>query len=97
MRYDIENIGNRIYMARQDNGLKQYEVYKRLGISQSAYSKIEGGKSNISITLLCKIASILDVPVSWLIGENSSPQLTNTERLELEKYRQYIISIRKKI
>jgi transcriptional regulator with XRE-family HTH domain len=96
MAFDIVGMGNRIRIARQDKDLKQHTVSNKLNMSQPNYSNIESGNQDISVSQLIDIAAILDVPVLWLLGINSIPDLTDSERLEVEKYIRYIISIRKK-
>jgi|BioPla2DNA2_1021312.scaffolds.fasta_scaffold165522_2 transcriptional regulator with XRE-family HTH domain len=95
MGYDIVGMGNRIYIARQSKGLKQLEMCQKLSMSQANYSNIESGKQEVSVTQLVEIASILDVSASWLIGEDIIPDLTDKERLELENYKNYLVSKRK--
>jgi transcriptional regulator with XRE-family HTH domain len=95
---DAVRLGNRIRTARRNKELTQVEVSNLLGISQTAYSRLEGGQSSvIDISLLYQISSILDVSIMWLLDENYIiSELTDRERLEVEKFIRYIISIRKK-
>jgi transcriptional regulator with XRE-family HTH domain len=96
MDYDIVSMGNRIRIARQLKNLKQLAVSEKLNMSQPNYSNIESGNQDISVTQLMEIASVLDVSASWLLGEDSIPDLTDSERLEVDKYIKYIIGVRKK-
>ena len=96
MGCDFVKMGNRIYTARQAKGLKQLEIGQKLGMSQANYSNIESGKQDISVALIVEIASILDVSIAWLIGENIISQLTDEECLEMENYKNYLISKRGK-
>jgi transcriptional regulator with XRE-family HTH domain len=94
--FDLVGLGNRISAARKDKGFTQSYVSKLLHIQQSVYSNIENGKYNISVSMLYEISSILDVSIIWLIGENSIiDDYTDSERLEIEKFKKYIKSIRK--
>ena len=58
---NLEKYGNRIRLLRSEKNLTQENVANDLGISTTAYSKIERGKTNISILRLEQIAGILGV------------------------------------
>lgn len=92
--YDRLAIANRIYMARKNKNLNQIDVGNVLGINQSSYSALELGKRDVSVAELFILADTLDVTISWLLGIDSLPHLTDSERLEVEKFIKYIISIR---
>ena len=42
------------------------------------------------------LAELFEVPITWLMGVNNSPELTDNECLEVENYIKYLISQRKK-
>ena len=94
--YDQLAIANRIYMARKNKDLKQREVCAVLGMNQSSYSALELGKRGMTVEELFALSELLNVSTGWLIGEDSIPDLTDSERLEVEKYIRYIKSIRDK-
>jgi transcriptional regulator with XRE-family HTH domain len=96
MDFDKLRLGERIYAARSKKGLKQNEVYEKIGLHQSAYSDIENGKRLPSIPLLFDIATILDTSVSYLIGESSSDIFTSEELLEIEQFKKFILCKRNK-
>jgi transcriptional regulator with XRE-family HTH domain len=58
---NLEKLGNRIRLLRIEKNLTQENMADDLGISITAYSKIERGKTNISITRLGEIAEVLGV------------------------------------
>jgi transcriptional regulator with XRE-family HTH domain len=95
MGYNSKKIGERIYLARQSKGFKQLALCDKAGISQSTLSEIESGKAKITVETLYKISNVLGAPVIWLLGEDSISDLTDSERLEVEKFIKYIKSIRK--
>jgi len=95
MQYEKIEIGNRIYIARTNKNLKQYEMCKLLNISQSTYSKIENGKYDIPLSVLFNISEILNVSVTWLLGADEESEYSHDELLEIEKFKRYIKSIRK--
>lgn len=94
MKYDAVAIGNRAYEARKNKNIKQNDMSAALGIAQSSYSRFELGQYDIPISKLMLVCEILDISVSWLIGEDIIPQLTDRECLELENYKKYLISKR---
>lgn len=55
MEERIINIGTRLKQRRKEMHIKQTEMAKELGVSQTYLSNIEGGKANCSITLLVDI------------------------------------------
>ena len=93
--YDRLAIANRIYIARKNNYLKQREVCATLGINQSSYSALELGKRDLNVAELFILSKMFNVSISWLLGSDSVPQLTDSECLELENYKKYLISKRK--
>ena len=94
MGYDKKKIGERVYIARQSKGWKQFKLCDKANISQSSLSEIENGIAKISVETLYKIAEALDVSVVHLLGEDSISDLTDSERLEVEKFIKYIKGIR---
>lgn len=90
------DIGNRISAARINRELKQTEVCAAIGISQSAYSRIERGEQEISTTLLPKLAELLGVTVTWIVEGKDTPNLTPHESYLVELYKQFLISTRDK-
>lgn len=46
---------------RIENGLKQVDVYKKLGISSGYYSNLEKGRVNPSFPLLVKFKEIFEI------------------------------------
>lgn len=58
---------NRIQGLRREAGLTQMEVADRLGISQAAYSRLEKGEVEISITKLMDLAAIYGVKSSQIL------------------------------
>lgn len=66
-----EDIGIRIRMARLYKGLSQENVATELGLTNAAYSNIERGVTDITVTRLFQISRILDKdPVDLLGLEN---------------------------
>lgn len=96
MGYDSKRIGHTIYITRESKGLKQTALCNLAKISQSSLSDIESGRAKITVETLYKIADALGVSVVYLLGEDSIADLTDSERLEVDKFINFIKSIRKK-
>lgn len=64
----------RLKALRQQAGLSQAEIAKKIFISQPAYSKYEVGTSTPNPDTLAALAKVLNTSVDYLIGgETSSP------------------------
>ena len=64
-----EKLGVTIMRLRQNKGLSQEEFARRANITNSYISYIEHGKKAISIPMLERIASNLDLAISELFFE----------------------------
>lgn len=54
--------------------MKQGELARRIGVSRPYISRIETGDAdNITVDVLVKLASVLGVPVSYLVGQTDAP------------------------
>jgi len=62
-----ERIGARIRELRQQRGLRLEDLGQQAGISYQYLSGVENGKENFSISVLDRIATALEVPLSRLI------------------------------
>ena len=56
----LSTLGSLIKNLREERSITQAEFAKRLGTTQSAIARIEGGQQNMSATLLSRISKILD-------------------------------------
>lgn len=65
----MNNIGQRIRLLRNKQGLSQECIAFDLGITQSSYARLEKQDDRITITRLIQIAHILKTTVSDLIEE----------------------------
>lgn len=70
----MKNIGERIKKSRNEKGLSLRELAGKLNLSASFISQIEQGKASPSIENLKKIATSLDVKVSYLIEDEEEKQ-----------------------
>lgn len=58
--------------VREQRGLTQTELASRIGIAQSALSRIEAGRHNISVEMLARIAAALDLPLGVHLGQTAT-------------------------
>lgn len=63
----VQIVVTNIRKVRRYRNYSQYDVAKKLGISQNAYSHIEQGLTKLTIERLFQIAVVLDVQVRWLL------------------------------
>lgn len=56
---DFARIGQRIRIARQENGLNQAELGRLVGCSNNHMSHIEIGQTKASLSMLLKISCVL--------------------------------------
>lgn len=61
-------MAEKITMLRKRNGWSQEELAEKLGVSRQAVSKWESGRSVPDADILMKIADVLDVSLSDLLG-----------------------------
>jgi transcriptional regulator with XRE-family HTH domain len=66
----MATIGREIHKARIDKGMNQKELADRLGMKQQYLSRIERDQVDVRVSSLRKIAAILGVSVSQLLGES---------------------------
>lgn len=60
MKEYSQKIGTLIAQVRSQRGLTQKEFAQKLGTSQSAINRIEGGKQNITLEMLARISDVLN-------------------------------------
>ena len=69
----MNDIGIRIKKLRTLAGLSQEELGRRVGVQRAAINKYEKGSvTNIPIHTIEKIASVLDVSPTYIVGWNTS-------------------------
>jgi transcriptional regulator with XRE-family HTH domain len=64
----MENSGNQIMEMRKLRGITQEHIAEMLGISQSAYSRLEKGIRRISADELRRICEVLRVDANFILG-----------------------------
>jgi transcriptional regulator with XRE-family HTH domain len=64
---EYKKVIERLKKARQESGLKQIEVVKKLGKPQSYISKVEKGERRVDIIELKKIADIYKKSLDYFV------------------------------
>jgi transcriptional regulator with XRE-family HTH domain len=62
-----EKIGQRLQKAREESGMSQEDLAKRLGCSQSSLSYYELGKRRLYFTELQQISNVLNRPLTYFL------------------------------
>lgn len=65
----LKKLGQKIRKVRVAKGLTVANMGEELGMSTSAYAKIERGETNTPATRLIQIAEVLDISVSDMFNE----------------------------
>ena len=63
----------RLKELREDRDLKQSEVGKRLGLTNTAISNYENEYRQLSPELICKFCDFYHVTADYLLGRSSNP------------------------
>jgi transcriptional regulator with XRE-family HTH domain len=90
-----QHYGERLAAALKLKALKQSDLAKRLGVTQTAVSKIINGNQYLDFDLAVKACEILEISLDWLAygtePETKAPFYRNPERQRIE----YLMSILK--
>ena len=80
----MSTIGSRIRNRREELGLSQDELSKKLGYkSRSSINKIELDQRNLTQSKIKAIADALDTTPAYIMGWNEQSQPLDTDRLKL--------------
>ena len=66
-------LGIAIRDAREAVGVTQTELASRMHVVQSALSRIEAGRTNVTIEMLARIAAALGAQLTVRIGQEETP------------------------
>ena len=77
MAIDYKMIGARIKKLRKDKGFTQEKIAENLDISVSYTSRLERGVEKINLEMLVKIATLLEVPPSFLFDGVAKAEKTD--------------------
>jgi transcriptional regulator with XRE-family HTH domain len=76
---DVE-VGQRIRIYRKTRGLSQTSLADQLGVTFQQVQKYENGTNRIGAGRLTRIAQVLGVPVTTLLGVNDITKPKSSER-----------------
>ena len=78
------SLPERIRLQRLQRGLSQENMADLLSLSTTAYGDIERGKTDLTLSRLSQIATVLDVlPVALLTDETVQAQVLDSQPVEL--------------
>jgi len=83
----MNEIGELIRIQRVIKGYSQEYIANQLDMSQSAYSNMERGNTEVSAKRLCEIADILEVPPLLLLPKSKYGSHINLMTLKTEVIR----------
>ena len=63
---------DRIRELREDHDLRQIDIAKILGMSQTGYSKYETGENDIPTTILIKLARFYSVSTDYILNNTNN-------------------------
>lgn len=97
-----KRLGNRIRVLRVSRELSQENMATELDLSIGAYSNIERGITDITVSRLYQIAEILNTSVFDLLDPNHRPENVlhdtgNKYAPELERLRQMIYELKTEV
>ena len=69
---EINNIAKRIKDIRRSKGLTVQEVAYRCDIERSNLSRIEAGRTNLTLKTICLICNALNVRISDIVRDRKS-------------------------
>lgn len=91
---------------RTDNGYTQQELATKIGVSRSAIGMYENGEREPDFETLEAIADFFNVDMDFLMGRSNkittiaahhdNPEWTEEELDEIEEFKKYVLSKRKK-
>jgi len=76
-----EEIGKKLQRAREDSGLSQEELARKLGCTQASLSNYELGKRRLYLADLQRIGQILGKPVTYFL-EDSEEELSDRDDMK---------------
>lgn len=78
-------VGKNIKLFRINAGLKQKDLAATIGVEDSYLSSVENAKKEPSLSLLKKIATALNIPISMFFWENMETLEDKTPEARLKK------------
>jgi transcriptional regulator with XRE-family HTH domain len=89
-----EEIGRKLQKAREEAGLSQEELAKKLGCTQASLSNYELGKRRLYLADLQRIGQLLGKPVTYFLedSEDEQPAHRDLDRMLKEQFVKEILT-----
>ncbi|MHA1280352.1 MAG: helix-turn-helix transcriptional regulator [Candidatus Helarchaeota archaeon] len=78
-------MGEKIRLAREEAGLSQKELAKKIFRRRATVSDIENGKSELGTIILSRISAILEKPISYFFPDFAIREINPNEITPIEK------------
>ena len=85
-----EEVGARIRELRNHKDMSLEELAERSGVSKTPLSKLERGKSNVTLKTLARVANALEVSVAAIMDIEDPSLLDGTDELRLSELSRYL-------
>jgi transcriptional regulator with XRE-family HTH domain len=82
-KHDVE-LGRRLRLRRVEQKMSQAELGDKLGVSFQQVQKYEKGVNRIGASRLQRIATVLDVPVTFFFDDTDAGKRENDSKREVE-------------
>lgn len=93
----MNEIGKRIKARREELGMSQTELAKKMGYSSyTTIAKIEAGANNLRQTKVKQLAEALDCSPAWLINLDDTDRIENFDK-RMTEYADRYFSTPKKV
>ncbi|MGB3026913.1 helix-turn-helix domain-containing protein [Paradevosia shaoguanensis] len=70
----IESFGDRLLEARDEAGLTQENLARKVGVSRPQLANLETGRTDASVPVLIGLAAELDKSIDWLLTGRENGQ-----------------------
>lgn len=93
-------IGHKLKILRIAKKMEPVVMADRLEISESTYRRYERNESDISITMLHKIALVFGIKATDLLEEDVfliSPRLSSSSEKRIQEYQEQIVTLKQTI
>ena len=90
---NLLTLGQNIAIVRRRHALTQEDVAFELGISSTAYAKIERGETNLSFLRLLQIADVFKIDICDLLQVQSTHTPLQQDIVDIKKALQNIESL----
>lgn len=87
-----ENLASSIEKVRAERGYSQEQMARMLGISRPTYSKIESGKSELTISQAKLLSSALSIGINEIMDTSDEVSVFSDSVTSTEKYSQIILN-----